>query len=638
MATLRSDVIIALKADTSGVDEARRALFSLRDVTQGAGLAVGALGAAGALNAVTGFIKRGVDFNAQLETAQIGIAAIFKQFDTTGRFADFSAAMGEAGKAVALLRKEAESSPATFSDLLSSYQATTGAMTAAGIPMERQVVLVNRLSQALAALGIRSEQLTQETRALVTGNITEDAAAARILGISRSDIDAAKEQGRLYEFLNTKTAAFGEAGKRAAGTYAVAVSNLNDALDALASKLAGPLSRALTAAAGDLQKAVGSLTAEDIKAIAEGLADAARLASLFAAGMLEVAKHGREIVLVLAALKTAQIGVGVTQGILSAGSALGATAAAGGTGAALAAGGTALSLAAATITVAAASISVGALIGKSLEPIINAPTLAEKSAKLQSEAALAGALGDEKRLEDVKRRVNELRDQTRSYTITGTEVVTPEIRDADVAIMAATRRLAKVRKERAAAEESNAVALRKADADAKAAAAADVSKFGSGATEKDRETLAKLAEARARLEFKASSPEEQKAALQKAFSEARAALSSAVEAESAKPTSANKIARAQAENNLLEAGQALASFRDPATGKPITPFSPGIFADSLARMGGSLTEAVNISGAGGASGGTDYVKAAADESAKQTELLKQVRDELRKGRSATWAG
>jgi type IV secretory pathway VirB2 component (pilin) len=40
----------------------------------------------------------------------------------------------------------------------------------------------------LSGLGIRSDQLLQESRALVTGNITEDAAAARILGITKQAI------------------------------------------------------------------------------------------------------------------------------------------------------------------------------------------------------------------------------------------------------------------------------------------------------------------------------------------------------------------------------------------------------------------------------------------------------------------
>lgn len=597
MPTLRSDVIIAMKADTRGVDQARASLLSLRDVGQGIGIAAGAGAFQAGTSALTSFLKRGIDFNAQLETAQIGIAAIFRQFDEKGQFKSFEDAMTASARAVSLLRKEAETSPATFSSLLGAFQATTGAMTSAGIPMEKQVTLINRMSQALAALGIRSEQVTQETRALITGNITEDAAAARILGIRKADVDAAKEQGRLYEFLNQKTAAFGEAGKRASGTYSVAVSNLNDALDALASKLAGPLSRALTQTAGDLTKAIGSLSAQDIRDIADGLASAARLAGKFAEGMLEVAKHAKEIGLVLAALKTAQIGTGLTRSLLAGAASSGAVAAAGGSGAALAAGGAALGVAAAVITVATASIAIGTMLGKAIgEPVANAlvpTTQGNKSDDLVIRMARAATVGDRASFDKAMGDLRTWKQKDRPAVEWFGSYSTPKaILDAEAAavkyaqvleqVTADKARLARIAEygERNSASIDARAALR-ARLDANEAAL----KYGTGADDKSRSALDKAAGRGAELRFGMATPEEQRAMAKATFEAAMKAAKEAGAAVLTDPSSAAKLRKAEADNALLESAAAYTKTLAPGQAAKPADLAP-LFADSFSRIGG----------------------------------------------------
>jgi len=93
-------------------------------------------------------------------------------------------------------------------------------MAAANIAMGDQIKLIVNMSQALAGLGIREEQILQETRALITGNINADAEAAKTLGITSADITAAKAQGNLYEFLASKISSFAEAGERGKTTFA----------------------------------------------------------------------------------------------------------------------------------------------------------------------------------------------------------------------------------------------------------------------------------------------------------------------------------------------------------------------------------------------------------------------------------
>ena len=178
-------------------------------------------------------VTEGIRFNSTLEGAKLGIAAVIKQFDTSGRFGNFEVALGAAGDAIDLLKQKAKESPATFEQLVQGFQGLSGAFASAGLSMKQQVDLVVTMSQALSGLGIRSDQLLQESRALVSGNINEDAMAARILGITKAQVDSARESGTLFDFLSGKLAAFKEAGEAGAGSVAVQFSNLEDSLQQL---------------------------------------------------------------------------------------------------------------------------------------------------------------------------------------------------------------------------------------------------------------------------------------------------------------------------------------------------------------------------------------------------------------------
>lgn len=201
------------------------------------GLAVGALaGGAG----FTALVTAGLKFNSTVENARLGIAAVQKQFDPE-RFKTFADAIAVSGQAIDLLKEKAKVSPATFEQLVEGFQSVTGPATAAGIAMKDQVDLVVLMSQALAGLGIRSEQLIQESRALITGNINADAAAAKILNITAEDIRNAKEAGTLFEFLTGKLKAFEEAGKLGATSWSTLWSNLQDGLTQAAGTATMPL-------------------------------------------------------------------------------------------------------------------------------------------------------------------------------------------------------------------------------------------------------------------------------------------------------------------------------------------------------------------------------------------------------------
>lgn len=186
------------------------------------------------VQAGTAFIGKGFNFNRTVEDSRLGIAAILAQFDDYGDYEDFSDAIEVAGEALEMLKQKASESPASLVELIGAFQATAGAAKQANLSLQQHIDLVTIMSQALAALGIRSDQIIQESRALLTGNITEDAMAARILGITKSQIDSARDAGQLFEFLTGKLQGFQRASEYAQNSMTVLLSNLGDEFDQLA--------------------------------------------------------------------------------------------------------------------------------------------------------------------------------------------------------------------------------------------------------------------------------------------------------------------------------------------------------------------------------------------------------------------
>ncbi len=224
----------------------------------GTGLAAATTAIAAIRSAITATIGEGVRFNAILEQSQLGVGAILKQFYPT-RFKTFNDALKASAGVIDELKQRALESPASFEQLLTSYQSTAGAMAAANIPLEKQVNLILSMSQALAGLGIVQEQMMQETRALLTGNIDRNALAAKILGITGADITAARQKGQLYEFLTEKLAAFSEAARVGMTSITTLESNLGDAR----TQVAAEATEGLTEAYRELLMALTQLVQSD---------------------------------------------------------------------------------------------------------------------------------------------------------------------------------------------------------------------------------------------------------------------------------------------------------------------------------------------------------------------------------------
>ena len=192
-------------------------------------IGIGTTVAAGALVG----IKKGLDFNYELNNAEVGIANVLAKFMNLNR----EAAKNEAAKALELIKKLEPQTAGGLGDLVQGFLATAASAQSAGVTVEQNIELVAKFANALANCSIPAEQLSQEIRSIFSGNITADSAIARILQLTNAQVNAAKESGNLYEVLNKALGTLGEAGDSAN----VTVSSLSSQIDQLAGGLSKPI-------------------------------------------------------------------------------------------------------------------------------------------------------------------------------------------------------------------------------------------------------------------------------------------------------------------------------------------------------------------------------------------------------------
>ena len=187
---------------------------------------LGVLGGGFTLGAI---VKQGFSFNQTMKDSEVAISNVLQQLAGLNS----EASKAEAAKAMQQLIDLEPEAAGGLTDLVSGFMATVAAAQGVGISVDQNIKLVGKFANALANANLPVEQLGQEMRSILTGNIGADSSLAKILGITNEMIGKAREAGNLYEFLNNKIGLLGVAGD----TAGVAFSTLNSAL----SKAAGAL-------------------------------------------------------------------------------------------------------------------------------------------------------------------------------------------------------------------------------------------------------------------------------------------------------------------------------------------------------------------------------------------------------------
>jgi hypothetical protein len=223
----------------------------------GAGLA--ALGAGAAFGSL---LRRGFEFNKTMSDSVGAIAAVLSQFQGLND----EAAKGEAVKAIQQIKELAPKTAGTLSSLVEGFLATLASAQSAGISVQQNIDLVGRFANALAAAKIPAEQLAQEMRSILTGNIGADSTLAKTLNITNEAAKAALDAGKMYEFLVWKIGRMANAGD----TASVAFSSLEDAVEQAAGALTAASFEHILTGAKSLTEQVAEMTPQ-LKALGEGM-------------------------------------------------------------------------------------------------------------------------------------------------------------------------------------------------------------------------------------------------------------------------------------------------------------------------------------------------------------------------------
>lgn len=214
------------KALLGGGEAGNRLVFTLRNI-----IGVGA-GLAFIQKIQQGFsdlLRSGISFNASVEDTQVGIAglltAVVDVKDAQGNLVTgaqaFTATQKVAIEQTNQLRQATLRTTASFEQLAETFQIAVAPGLKAGLDVDQIRELAVSVSQAAGALGVPTNQLSEEIRALLTGTIqARTTRIATALGIRPEDIARAKNDvGGLAKFLDDRFRAFEIAGERAAGTF-----------------------------------------------------------------------------------------------------------------------------------------------------------------------------------------------------------------------------------------------------------------------------------------------------------------------------------------------------------------------------------------------------------------------------------
>lgn len=214
-------------------------------------------------------LSTGIAFNQTLDQSRLGIAGILtsvgKLTDEQGRALSgaekYTAAIAAARDQQDKLRQDALNTTATYRELLDTFQVAVGPGLSAGLNLDqvRQVAVL--MSQAATAIGQSQTQLSEEIRAVLTGQIRQgQSRIATIIGLKPEDVRTAREFGNLGPLLIERLKGFSLAAQGAAQTVGGLFQRLRDTLELVTGRASRGLFEDLR---NTLQSAFDSLTVRE---------------------------------------------------------------------------------------------------------------------------------------------------------------------------------------------------------------------------------------------------------------------------------------------------------------------------------------------------------------------------------------
>lgn len=187
-------------------------------------------------SAISSVVKSGIELTGQFEQMKIGIASLIsvnsQNITSLGKHINasqkFAMAQKDSAEAIQLLRKANLETPATLTQLTQGFQSALGPAMALGFSIKETVHYSTLMTQAAAAMGVPMDQLAQEMRSILDGNIDNNSIVAKNIGLTNEQIKAHIKQGDVYDFLIGKLSDFGAAGKEMENSWSGLTSSLED--------------------------------------------------------------------------------------------------------------------------------------------------------------------------------------------------------------------------------------------------------------------------------------------------------------------------------------------------------------------------------------------------------------------------
>jgi hypothetical protein len=178
-------------------------------------------------------LARGFAFNQTMYDGERAVRAIVQQFQGLNEAAAKPIAAAAMQKLVDLEPKVAGS----LTDIVNGFVSTAAASAGVGMTIDQNIDLVGKFANALSKMKMPVDQVGQELRSILTGNIGADSALAKALTITPEMVESAKKAGTLYEMVTSKIGLLGEAGDNAATAFSSLSSSIDKAAGALSTGL-----------------------------------------------------------------------------------------------------------------------------------------------------------------------------------------------------------------------------------------------------------------------------------------------------------------------------------------------------------------------------------------------------------------
>ena len=289
-------VIGGLKEVKTSVDEAAKSGFSLGDAFKFAGAEEGLRRMIDFLKQVPEALfeglKAGIEFDAQMQQVQVGLASILR-FTQPENFTSFGAAMQQAAGYVDLLKQKANDLGRPMQEFIEGFEHAQLAMSSITPEISKQISLYTSMSLAMQAMSISGSRASRDIADLFRGMAQNTAAGSQMaagLHMTVAELDNLIKKhiaaGDALQFFLKLFSAFGEGATAASNTFEANGNRLKNLILELEGEAAKPIMQPLVDAMHQIDTAASS---ENLKAYARTIGDMAEFFIKEAEGLAQVA-------------------------------------------------------------------------------------------------------------------------------------------------------------------------------------------------------------------------------------------------------------------------------------------------------------------------------------------------------------